>query len=202
MLSALVISNGIGAAEAYRSTTTSATTWRRSRPISTPIWTATTCCSCPTAATTSPCCASATRCVCFWNAAARCFVFAAGSRTGFPATVGSMTTATRPGRCATASARIVTGCSTGWTSPSSITTGTASAAGGPAATSNLPRARTPCCSTPGAARWSCSTRRTTPGLILATASGPLGDFGDYGGGALAIRLPNLLRPCRQPSSPA
>ena len=34
---------------------------------------------------------------------------------------------------------------------------------------------------------------TTPGLILATASGPLGDFGDYGGGALAAVYRNLLR---------
>ncbi len=34
---------------------------------------------------------------------------------------------------------------------------------------------------------------TTPGLILATASGPLGDFGNYGGGALAIVYHHLLR---------
>ena len=34
---------------------------------------------------------------------------------------------------------------------------------------------------------------TTAGLILATASGPLGEFGDYGGGALATVYRNLLR---------
>ena len=33
---------------------------------------------------------------------------------------------------------------------------------------------------------------STPGLILATASGPLGDFGGYGGGALAAVYRNLL----------
>ena len=34
---------------------------------------------------------------------------------------------------------------------------------------------------------------TTPGLILATASGPLGDFGNYGGGVLAAVYRHLLR---------
>ena len=43
---------------------------------------------------------------------------------------------------------------------------------------------------------------TTPGLILATASGPLGDFGDYGGGALAAVYGHLLRyvAARRPQS--
>ena len=42
---------------------------------------------------------------------------------------------------------------------------------------------------------------TTPGLIFATASGPLGDFGDYGGGALSLVYRHLLRyvAARRPS---
>ena len=42
---------------------------------------------------------------------------------------------------------------------------------------------------------------TTPGLILATASGPLGDFGSYGGGALAAVYDNLLRHVASRRSP-
>ena len=44
---------------------------------------------------------------------------------------------------------------------------------------------------------------TTPGLILATASGPLGNFGDYGGGALATIYRHLLElVARRKESPA